>query len=251
MVSSTSSWTGDEMRLLKISRGVLEVESFSRTTTTWTVKGKTAEQPYSVLVRHNKAGWNYELVAPPKGTEVLPDGYLIRVDVPKGKNEGSVQVVEQTPSTTTISIWDYRALDLLEKLVLSTDLTADMRAKVQPIVDLRRDIGRIDTEIDGLKAQQIELDQRANETRENLEAIKKDPAAGSLRKKLSDRLDEFTREGDKLGRRIVELQSQRLEKKIALEDLLDDFDLSAPRKPAKPADAKPAGAEAAGAKPAK
>ena len=103
-----------------------------------------------------------------------------------------------------------------------------MRTKVQPIVDLRRDIGRIDTEIDGLKAQQIELDQRANETRENLEAIKKDSAANALRKKLSDRLDDFTREGDKLGRRIVELQSQRLEKKIALEDLLDDLDLSAP-----------------------
>jgi hypothetical protein len=229
------------MRLLKISRGVLEVESFSRTTTTWSVKGKPAEQAYSVLVRHSKAGWNYELVDPPKGTEVLPDGYLIRVEVAKGKTEGSTKVVEQTPSTTTISIWDYRALGLLETLVLSTDLTPDMRTKLQPIVDLRREIGRIDTEIEGLKAQQVELDQRAYETRENLEAIKKDPAATSLRKKLSDRLDDFTREGDKLGRRVVELQSQRLEKKIALEDLLDDLDLSAPpSKPTKKADAKPA-----------
>jgi hypothetical protein len=226
------------MRLLKISRGVLEVESFSRTTTTWTVKGKPAEQAYSVLIRHNKAGWNYELVDPPKGTEVLPDGYLVRVEIAKGKSEGNLKVVEQTPSTTTISIWDYRALDLLEALVISTDLTPDMRTKIQPVVDLRREIGRIDTEIDGLKAQQIELDQRANETRENLEAIKKDSAANSLRKKLSDRLDDFTRDGDKLGRRIVELQSQRLEKKIALEDLLDGLDLSAPpSKPAKKADA--------------
>ena len=233
MVSSTSTWDGEEMRLLKISRGVLEVESFSRTTTTWSVKGKAAEEPYSVLVRHNKAGWNYELVDPPKGTEVLPDGYLIRVEVAKGKTEGSTNVVEQTPSTTTISIWDYRALDLLEALVISTDLTPDMRTKIQPIVDLRREIGRIDTEIEGLKAQQVELDQRAYETRENLEAIKKDPAANALRKKLSDRLDDFTREGDKMGRRVVELQSQRLEKKIALEDQLDGLDLSAP--PSKPA----------------
>jgi hypothetical protein len=237
LVSSTSTYDGDEMRLLKISRGVLEVESFSRTTTTWSVKGKPAEAAYSVLVRHSKAGWNYELVDPPKGTEVLPDGYLIRVEIPKGKTEGSTKVVEQTPSTTTISIWDYRALGLLETLVLSADLTPDMRTKIQPIVDLRREIGRIDTEIDGLKAQQIELDQRANETRENLEAIKKDPAATSLRKKLSDRLDDFTRDGDKLGRRVVELQSQRLEKKIALEDLLDDLDLSAP--PSKPAKSEP------------
>lgn len=237
MVSSSQTYDGDEMHLLKISRGVLEVESFSRTTTTWTVKGKPADLPYSVLVRHNKAGWNYDLVEPPKGTEVLPDGYLIRVEVAKGKTEGSTKVVEQTPSTTSISIWDFRALGLLETLVLSTELSPDMRAKLQPIVDLRRDIGRIDTEIDGLKAQQVELDQRAYETRENLEAIKKDPAAGALRKKLSDRLDDFTRDGDKLGRKVVELQSQRLEKKISLEDLLENLDLSAPpsnpKKPAK------------------
>jgi hypothetical protein len=239
MVSSTSTWTGDEMRLLKISRGVLEVESFSRTTTIWTAKGKPAEKAYSVLVRHNKAGWNYELVDPPKGTEVLPDGYLVRVEVAKGKSEGSTEVVEQTPSVTTISIWDSRALGLLETLVLSTDLTPDMRTKIQPIVDLRREIGRIDTEVEGLKAQQVELDQRAYETRENLEAIKKDPAANALRKKLSDRLDDFTRDGDRIGRKVVELQSQRLEKKIALEDLLDGLELSAPpSKPAKKGDAK-------------
>jgi Domain of unknown function (DUF4139) len=239
MVSSTSTYDGEEMRLLKISRGVLEVESFSRTTTTWSVKGKPAEQAYSVLVRHSKAGWNYDLVDPPKGTEVLPDAYLIRVEVAKGKSEGSTKLVEQTPSTTTISIWDYRALDLLEALVISTDLTPDMRTKLQPIVDTRREIGRIDTEVEGLKAQQIELDQRASETRENLEAIKKDPAANSLRKKLSDRLDDFTRDGDKIGRRVVELQSQRLEKKIALEDLLDGLDLTAPpSKPGKQTDTK-------------
>jgi chromosome segregation ATPase len=101
------------------------------------------------------------------------------------------------------------------------------------VVDLRREIGRIDTEIEGLKAQQIEFNYRANETRQNLEAIKKDPAANALRKKLSKRLDEFTSEGDRMGRTIVELQSQRLEKKIALEDLLEDLDLSTPRARAK------------------
>ncbi len=228
LVSSSSQYTGGEMHLLKISRGVLEVESFSRTTTTWSVKGKKADEPYRVLVRHSKAGWNYDLVDPPKDTEILPDGYLIPVTVAKGRTEGVVEIVEQTPSQTTISIWDGRALELLEKLVLSAELTPDLRAKIGPIVDHRREIGRIDTEIDGLKRQQVELDQRARETRQNLEAIKKDPAANALRKKLSGRLEDFTSEGDKIGRRIVELQSQRLEKKIALEDLLDGLELTAP-----------------------
>ncbi|MCA9654371.1 MAG: DUF4139 domain-containing protein [Myxococcales bacterium] len=238
LVSSKSQYSGDEMHLLKISRGVLEVESFSKTTTTWSVKGKQADEPYTVLVRHGKAGWNYELVEPPEGTEVLPDAYLIPVKVPKGRSEGSTEVVEQTPSTTTISIWDGRALGLLEQLVVSAELTPELRAKIQPVVDLRREIGRIDTEIDGLKRQQVELDQRARETRASLESIKKDPAATALRKKLSDRLDDFSSEGDRLGRKVVELQSQRLEKKIALEDLLQNLDLSTPRAKAKAKDAK-------------
>lgn len=229
LVSSTAEYTGDEMHLLKISRGVLEVESFARTTTTWSVKGKKAEGAYSVLVRHSKAGWNYELVQPPPGTEVLPDGYLIPVNIASGKTDGSVKVVEQTPSRTTISIWDGRALPLLETLIVSGDLTPQLDKKLRPVIDLRREIGRIDTEVAGLKSQQVELNQRANETRQNLEAIKKDPAASALRKKLNARLEEFTSKGDELGRTIVERQSQRLEKKIALEDLLQDLDLTTPR----------------------
>ena len=45
-----------------------------------------------------------------------------------------------------------------------------------------------------------ELDQRAQETRQNLETIKRDPAAGAPRKKLSDRLEQYAKDGDKLGR---------------------------------------------------
>jgi hypothetical protein len=230
MVSSTSSYSGEQMQLLRIVRGVLEVETFARTTTSWSVKAPKSMGTFSVLVRHSKAGWNYSMIDPPKGTEELPDGYIVPVAVTTAGEEASVTLVEQTPSTTSLSIWDGRALGLLEGLVAQANLTPDIRKKLEPIVKLRQEIGRIDTEVEGLKRQQIELDQRANETRENLEAIKKDPAAGALRAKLNGRLDEFTKDGDRIGRKVVELQSQRLEKKIALEDLLQGLELEAPRK---------------------
>ncbi len=230
MVSSVASYTGDEMQLLRIVRGVLEVENFARTTTIWTVKGPQSLGTFDVLVRHPKAGWNYTLLEPPKGTESLPDAYLVPVRVEKAGTEGSVTLIEQTPSTTTLSIWDGRATGLLENLVASAKLTPAIRKKLEPVVKLRQDIGRVDTEVEGLKRQQVELDQRANETRANLEAIKKDPAAGALRAKLNKRLDDFTADGDRIGRKVVELQSQRLEKKIALEDLLQELDFEAPKK---------------------
>ncbi|MBL8945763.1 MAG: hypothetical protein JNK45_21550, partial [Myxococcales bacterium] len=230
MVSSSATYSGEQMQLLRIVRGVLEVETFARTTTQWSVKAPKALGTFTVLVRHSKAGWNYSLVDKPKGTEELPDAYLVPVAVTKAGEEASTTLVEQTPSTTTLSIWDGRALGLLEGLVAQATLTADLRKKLEPVVKLRQEIGRIDTEVEGLKRQQVELDQRANETRENLEAIKKDPAAGSLRAKLNGRLDDFTKDGDRIGRKIVELQSQRLEKKIGLEDLLQTLEFEAPRK---------------------
>ncbi|MFO7561709.1 MAG: hypothetical protein R6X02_03610, partial [Enhygromyxa sp.] len=108
---------------------------------------------------------------------------------------------------------------------------AAARKKLEPIVDLRREIGRIDTEVDGLRRQQAELEQRAEQTRRNLEAIKKDPAANDLRKRLNQRLDEFSSDADAKGRKIVELESKRLEKKIELEDMIQDLDLRAPMTP--------------------
>ncbi|MBC8068359.1 MAG: hypothetical protein IAG13_08505, partial [Deltaproteobacteria bacterium] len=230
MVTSTASYSGEQMQLLRIVRGVLEVETFARTTTVWTVKAPRSVGVFTVLVRHAKAGWNYELKEKPTGTEALPDAYLVPVAVAKAGEEGTVTLVEETPSTTTLSIWDTRSVVLLETLVASAKLTPELRKKLEPVVKLRQEIGRIDTEVEGLKRQQIELDQRASETRGNLEAIKKDPAAGALRSKLNKRLDEFTADGDKIGRKVVELQSQRLEKKISLEDLLQNLDLEAPRK---------------------
>src|SRR5690606_23109108 len=107
------------------------------------------------------------------------------------------------------------------------------RKKLQPIVDLRREIGRIDTEVEGLRRQQAELEQRAEQTRRNLEAIKKDPAANSLRARPNQRLEASSPEAAAAGRKIVELESKRLEKKIELEDMIQDLDLRAPMTPGK------------------
>jgi len=237
MVSKRQEYSGAEMRIVKIVRGVLECENFQRTTSTWSVKGKPKKKPYEVLIRHPKYGSDYALEERPEGTEDLADAYLIPVKVAAGAKEGSVEVVEQTPSRLTLTIWDGRAPELISALLVTPGLDPSARAKLEPIIARRQEIGKIDTKLQGLKAQQIELDQRANETRQNLESIKKDPRAGELRGRLSARLEEFSRLGDKIGRSLVELQSERLEKKIELEDRLQSLDLNAPA-PTKDKDAK-------------
>jgi len=228
MVTSAVTSDSDEMRLVKLSRGVLEVEQFARRKTVYTTKAQTLDKGFTVLIRHSKAGYAYELANRPEATEDLPDAYLVRLAVPAGKREGTLELVEQTPSRRSISIWDKPALGLLERLYIATDLLPDAKAKLQPIVDKRREIATFDEKLDGLTRQRNQLDQRAAETRENLEAIEKDKNAGALRQKLTKRLEEFTNDGNRIGRELVELESKRLERRIELEDLLQDLDLTAP-----------------------
>jgi hypothetical protein len=243
LVTSQAQYTGEDMRLVRILRGVLEVENFQRMTTTWTAKGEPSGAGFTVLVRHAKQGGSYTLRSKIDGAEELPDAYLIPVVVAPNQTTGTAEVVEQTPSRTTLTIWDSRIPLLFDAVLRLPNLDAQTRQRLAPLIALRQEIGRIDTEVDGLQRQQAELDQRAAETRENLEAIKKDPRAGDLRARLSKRLEEFTRDGDKIGRTLVELQSKRLEKKIELEDSLQGLDLSLPEPPpaAKESPKAPAG----------
>jgi hypothetical protein len=226
LVTSTIKDDNQEMRLIRILRGVLEVETFQRKTTSYTIKSQTQRPAFTVLVRHAKAGSNYTLVGRSAGTEDLPDAYLVPIEVPR--QQATAAVVEQTPSRRSISIWEGRALPLLERLLVATNLGQEARQRLEPIVARRQEIGRIDSRIEELKAQQAELDQRANETRQNLNSIKKDAAAGALRAKLSKRLEQFTSDGDRIGREVVELQTKRMTLRIELEDLLQTLDLTAP-----------------------
>jgi hypothetical protein len=229
IVHSGSEASGDAVKISKIVRGVIEVESFQRVVTTWTVQVKPSKQGYRVLVRQARAGDLYTLVAPPKDTETLPDGYFIPVVVGPDQAQASLQVVERTPSNYSLSVWDEKAPELLKQLLESPGLDSKARAALQPVVDARQQIGRIDTELEGLSAQQEELDERAEEERQNLLAIQKDPKAGALRKRLSDRLEELTQKAAEIGRTIVDLNSQRLSRKIELEDKLRELDLTATR----------------------
>jgi hypothetical protein len=242
MVTSATQYSGQEMTLTRIVRGVLEVESFYQTTTTWDVRGPAKPEKYKVLIRQPQTGSNYELAQRPPGTEDLEGAWLIPIELAANERAATLKVVEQTPSKISLAIWDQQAVSLLEKFLAADNLDAEARKKLQPVLDLRRDIGRIDTEVDGLRRQQVELESRADQTRRNLEAIKKDSAASGLRQKLNKRLEEFSSEADTLGRKIVELESKRLERKIELEDMIQDLDLRAPTTPGKagPASATPA-----------
>lgn len=226
VVRASTDYSYSDLTLTKVVQGVLYTEQFHRLVTTWSVKGMKTKKGYNVLVRHQRHGGQYELIAPTENVEELTDAYFVPITIGPNKTSGSVKVVEQTPAHTTITIWDGNAVSLLDQFLRVNTVDEKTKLQIAPIIALRQEIGRIDTQIRGLKNQQSELDSRVEDTRENLKAIKKDPKATALRKKLNLRLEEFSQKAAKAGREIVELNSGRLEKKIQLEDLLKDFSLT-------------------------
>ncbi|MBM4377366.1 MAG: DUF4139 domain-containing protein [Deltaproteobacteria bacterium] len=228
LVTRESGSVPEEMKLVKIVRGVLHVERFSRLKTTWKVTAQTLKDGFTVLIRHPRMGTGYQLKDRPEGTEELPDAFLVPLKVAQGALTGSIELVEQQPTRTTIHILDSSVPLLFERMLALGSLSAEERAKLQPVVDQRREIGRIDTEIAGYRSQQRELDQRGNKTRENLFALEKDksPEAAAMRRDLQQRLDEWTKEGDRLGREIVRLDGRRTQLVVKLDDLLQGLSIA-------------------------
>jgi hypothetical protein len=228
LVTRESGSVPEETKLVKIVRGVLHIERFSRLKTTWKVTAQTLKDGFIVLIRHPRMGSGYLLKDRPEGTEELPDAFLVPLKVAQGALTGLVELIEQQPTRTTIHILDSNVPLLFERMLATGSLTAEERTKLQPVVDQRREIGRIDTEIAGHRSQQRELDHRGNKTGENLLALEKDksPEAAAMRRDLQQRLDEWTKEGDRLGREIVRLDGKRTQLVVKLDDLLQGLSIA-------------------------
>ncbi|MCP4676289.1 MAG: DUF4139 domain-containing protein [Deltaproteobacteria bacterium] len=226
LVMSTSRSANEGARLIKVTRGVVTVESFSRKKTTYTVKGGDGGG-YRLYVRHTKAGSSYKLKDKLADTEDVGDAFLIPIDVKKGAEETKYTVVEQTPVRRSLTIWDGKATTALELFLKNVeDIPKQTRDKLKEILDKRARVGTIDTKLYHLRKKQEELDERMRQTRENLKALKKNKAAGALKGRLAKKLEEYSKETDAVARQIVELTNERMELKVALEEVLSDLTLS-------------------------
>lgn len=224
LVTSSREQRQEGARLIKIERGVMTVESFDRIKTTYRIKG--GEGSYRLYVRHGKAGGLYELKDPPAETEDLGDAFMIPISVTHKNKETVYTAVEQTPVRRSLTIWDRDAVLALELLVQDVaDLPGEQRAKLEKILEKRRAIGAVDTKLDHLQRQKFELDERTRQTRENLQALKKNKAAAALKARLAKKLEEQSKEADEVAKQIVALTAERQELAVTLEESLADLTL--------------------------
>jgi hypothetical protein len=233
MVERESPNAPQELKLVKIVRGTIYAERFHQVKSIWKVKAQTLTDPalkdgFKVYIRQPKYAPSYTLKDRPEGTEDLPGAYLLPVSVPKGSKQGGIEVIEQSPSQTTIGMWDSGVLEMLQHALTAQNFSPQDQAKLKPLIELRREVGKIDTQIRSLRRREDTLNRRISQHRRNLGRLEdmKGPEAARMRQERARQLEEFTKEGDELAREILKLEEKREQKVILLEDKLSTLTIN-------------------------
>lgn len=225
MVTRESESLPEELELVKIARGVLHVERFHRVKSIWKIQAQTMDEGFKVLIRQPRYGASYQLKDRPNDTEDLAGAYLIPVSVPPKKREAKIEVVEQTPTKSTIHIMDERVLPMLERALSAQNLSAGERAQLEPLVAKRREVGKIVNEINAKRRRQGILAEQMNQARDSLRTLEKMKGAEAeqMKRERIVRLEAWSKEHDEIGRQLLVLEEKRELLGVQLDEMLQDF----------------------------
>jgi prefoldin subunit 5 len=98
-----------------------------------------------------------------------------------------------------------------------------MREKLSKVQGVLAKISEIDTNLSHLRQKQWEIDQRMNQTRENLKSLKYNKAAGDLKNKLSKTLEELSKEGEGVTKNIVSLTDERSTLAVSVDQIIGEI----------------------------
>lgn len=225
MVTRKQSRMPHELKLVKIVRGILQVDRFTRVKTTWEVQSQTMNEGYKVLIKHPHYGTDFKLKDRPNDTEDLPNAYLVPVSVPPGQKKASIELVEQSPIRTQVAIMDRETLPMLERAMIAGNLDAADKAKLEPIIAKRQEAAKLIEAISAKRRLQRQLNVQMEEARKNLAVLKemKDANAKRMAAERARKLEDWTKEHDTLGREIIDMEPKVTQIQIELSDMLQNL----------------------------
>ncbi len=197
------------IRLLSLIKGMLTVEDARIVTSHYQIRvGHQA--PERIFIRHPRLpGFSAENLPP--SSETLPDSYIIPIPI-RSKTTSTLSIEEKKPVRQNIDIFNLPGKQL-EIYLAGRKLDAESEKRVREIASLRKDIERLEQEMNALRAELSELSSRAFELRESIKAIEKTPRVAAFQQKLVDRLAETTKQTEerstKLNIKTIELAEAR------------------------------------------
>lgn len=218
-VRATSMTTDVPVRFVSLLRGALRVEDRYRRVTVYDVR-PGRDVPETLLIRHARAT-GFEPQGLPGCTDATPDACLVEKKLAPGAPQ-KVVVEETRLSQREIPLVqaDSERLSLYLK---GSSLPAELRARLDRALALRRALDAANDELDPLRRRRAELIDRAAELRESLRTIERTPQAGKLRQTMLDRLAEVARQSEEIGAKITQRIEDVAMARAELDDTLRDL----------------------------
>jgi hypothetical protein len=229
-VESSQTSATEGARLVRMVRETLTIERYSVVRTTYRARNGL-DHAVRLLYRHALNG--AQAFEPPAGTESSSGNALVPTSVDaRGRSE--VVLTARTPFSVSVDLGNEQAADAIAAYLRDGHPPDAVAATLRGALDLRRQIADLTQQRDNQVTRRDDLQRNAEETRGNLTAIQRNPAAADLRAQLTARLARTATEIDQTIRRIVELDTQVGERRVRLVEALRglELDVNAPAAPA-------------------
>ncbi|HEY4239384.1 MAG TPA: hypothetical protein VGM88_06185 [Kofleriaceae bacterium] len=209
-------------KLITVERGKLTVQLQNQRTTAFTVTNRGAVAA-TVYLRH-KLEPNWTLVKAPHDQMSIGDSKLFAVHLDAGETQ-IVKVVEATPVQRTLDLSTFQALGYVKLYVEGPDVNAALKPKLEEVLFAHRTVADLMAQIDTNRDQLRELDARATELRDQVVALQKVKAGGTLADALRARLGELADRQQKATLAVVDAQQALMLARIKFQNLLADLSL--------------------------
>jgi hypothetical protein len=225
VVVDTKTETSEEVnQLLAIERGVVHAEVHQINETTFALHNRGTE-PAKVYVRYAVAP-GFELRAGNHKVERLGNDYLLPIEVPAHKT-AELRVAQARPDERAIDMRASSGAASVEAYLKRTKtLPPELRAQLDSIVALYREMASIEEKHTTLAEQMNEYRVRVDEINVQLVTLRKVRTASALSAHLAKKMKEISDRLQKATIRSTDLQEELMACRIRMQDQLADLKLA-------------------------
>ncbi len=221
-VQSTTRGTEADAALVRITQSQVVVERFAERRTKYTVQNGSDHEA-EVFLRHPRMS-GATLFEPPEGTEESPDKALVPLTV-RPHGSGEVEVVERTPVRRTVQFMTEIAAEAVGLYLHGAAVDAAQGPALTRALELRQQLIAAEQRRNAATQEKRTLTANAEETRQNIESIRRLPGTTDLRQRLVSRLSDLDSRIADLTREIVDADTTMSELQVRLSEALQDVSL--------------------------
>ena len=214
-------------KIITVQRGVFSTEVQHTRRTKLTLNNRTAEKAV-VYIRHTVPE-GYSLTKPENSKEKLGNAYLLKVEIdPRAKKE--ITIEEATPLFKSTDIRSNVGMDMVVAYLSQSATEGPLKAKVDDLLKIQREIGNIEQKITTMREQMDEYRARMDELHVQLVSLKAVKTAGPLMQSLEKKLDEVSEKLSKATIALVGEQEKLMVAKIKFQDGVAELSLEPKKK---------------------